>query len=64
MAEPDPNAAPQPPAPEDDGGFRVKVLLAGIAVLFVLVCVLVATRERGVNKKAEAPFPILTRAGG
>jgi hypothetical protein len=64
MSEADPNNPPQPepgpplPPHEDDGGFRVKVLLGGILILFVLVCilvaVLVATRERGVNKNAAA----------
>jgi hypothetical protein len=50
---------PAPPLPqqEDDGGaLRLKVLLAGIAALFlavlVIVAVLVATRERTVPRGA------------
>jgi hypothetical protein len=61
MPDPDPTNPPQLP-PEEEGGFRVKVLLGGIVVLFVLICiligVLVATRERGVNRKAETPSRI------
>lgn len=62
MPDPDPTQQPPQFPPEDDGGFRVKVLLGGIVVLFVLIVILigilVATRERGVNRKAEAPAGI------
>jgi hypothetical protein len=51
---------PRPLPPEDDGGaLRLKVLLAGIAALFVailvIVAVLVATRERTVPRGANPP---------
>jgi hypothetical protein len=62
-----PPAPPPLPQQEDDGGaFRMRVLLAGIAVLFlailVIVAVLVATRERTVPRGANPPPALAGRS--
>lgn len=65
--EPPRDGAPLPPADEDaSGDFRMKVLLAGIAVLLVailvIVAVLVATRERTVPRGPNPPVSTFPRA--